>query len=159
MNVLSLVAQSCPTLCDPMDCSPSGYSVHGDSAGKNTGMGCHALFQRVFLTQGSNPGLSNCRQILYHLSHQLSPRILEWVAYPFSRGPSPPRNWTGVSCIAGRFFTSWATREAFFFFFFHFSEEWYLHLLSFFCCIICFILLALCWFITITPKPSGLWQQ
>ena len=121
MNVLSLVAQSCPTLCDPMDCSPSGYSVHGDSAGKNTGMGCHALFQRVFLTQGSNPGLSNCRQILYHLSHQLSPRILEWVAYPFSRGPSPPRNWTGVSCLAGRFFTRWATREAFFFFF---SFQW-----------------------------------
>ena len=41
---LCLVAQSCPTLCDPMDCSPPGSSVHGDSQGKNTGVGCHALF-------------------------------------------------------------------------------------------------------------------
>ena len=39
-------------------------------------------------------------------------RILEWVAYPFSRGSSQPRNWTGVSCIVGRFFTNWATRES-----------------------------------------------
>ena len=43
---------------------------------------------------------------------QGKPRILEWVAYPFSRGSSQPRGWTGVSCIAGEFFTSWATREA-----------------------------------------------
>ena len=48
-------------------------------------MGCHALLQGIFPTQGSNPGLLTCRQILYHLSHQGSPRILEWVAYPFSR--------------------------------------------------------------------------
>ena len=41
----------------------------------------------------------------------LPARILEWAAYPFSRGPSRPRNRTGVSCIAGRFFTSWATRD------------------------------------------------
>ena len=40
-SVLCLVAQSCPTLCNPMDCSPSGSSVHGDSPGKNTGVGCH----------------------------------------------------------------------------------------------------------------------
>ena len=52
------------------------------------------------------------RQILYCLSHQGSPRILEWVAYPFSRASSQPRNRTGVSCIAGGFFTSWASREA-----------------------------------------------
>ena len=52
--VLCLVAQSCLTLCDPMDCSPPGSSVHGDSPGKNTGVGCHALFQGIFLTQGSN---------------------------------------------------------------------------------------------------------
>ena len=45
------------------------------------------------------------------MSHQGNPRILEWVAYPFSSGSSQPRNWTGVS-IAGGFFTSWATREA-----------------------------------------------
>ena len=62
--------------------------------------------------QGSNPGLLHCRQILYQLIHQGSPRVLEWVAYPFSRGSSWTRNQTGVSCIVGRFFTSWATREA-----------------------------------------------
>ena len=66
------VAQSCPTLCDPMDCSPPGSSIHGI----------------------------------------LQARILEWVAGPFSRGSSQPRDWTQVSHIAGRFFTIWATREA-----------------------------------------------
>ena len=47
-----------------------------------------------------------CRQILYHLSYQERPGILEWVAYPFSRGSCQSRNRTGISCIAGRFFTS-----------------------------------------------------
>ena len=61
------VAQSCPTVCDPMD-----YTVHGI----------------------------------------LQARILEWVAFPFSRGSSQPRGWIQVSHIAGRFFTSWATKEA-----------------------------------------------
>jgi len=46
---------------------------------------------------GSNPGLPHCRWILYHLSHQGSPRILERIAYPFFRGYSQPRNRTGVS--------------------------------------------------------------
>ena len=110
-ETLCLGAQSCPTLCDPVDCSPPGSSVHGDSPAKNTGLGCHALLQGIFPTQGLNPDLLQCRQILYWLSHQGSSRILEWVAYPFSKGSSPPRNWTRVSCIAGRFFTSWATRE------------------------------------------------
>ena len=64
-----LVVQSCPTLCEPMGYSPPGSSVHGDSPGKNTGVGCHALLQGIFPTQGSNPGLPQCRQILYHLSH------------------------------------------------------------------------------------------
>ena len=64
------------------------------------------------LIQGVNPGLPHCRQILYQLSHKGSPRILEWVAYPFSRGSSQPRNWTGVSCIPGGFITNWAMREA-----------------------------------------------
>ena len=95
-----------------MDYSLPGSSVHGDSPGKNPGAGCHALLQGIFATQGSNPGLLHCRQILYCLSHQGSPRILEWVAYPFSRGTSRPRTWTRVSCIAGGFFTSWATQEA-----------------------------------------------
>ena len=46
----------------------------------------YPLLQGIFPTQGSNPGLSHCREILYQLSHQGSPRILKWVAYPFSRG-------------------------------------------------------------------------
>ena len=64
--VLCLVTQSCPVLFDPMDCSLPGSSVHGDSLGKNTRLG---LFQEIFPTQGSNPGLPYCRQILYHLNH------------------------------------------------------------------------------------------
>ena len=87
-------------------------SVHGDSPSKNTDVGCHALLQGIFLTQGSNPGLSHCGQILYHLSHQGSPRILGWVACSFFRGSSQPRNQTRVACIAGGFFTSWAPGEA-----------------------------------------------
>ena len=102
----SSVTQSCPTLCDPMDCSLPGSSVHGDSPGKNTGVGCHALLQGIFPTQGSNLGLLHCRRILYRLRYQGSPRILEWVAYPFSRGSSQPRDQTGVFCIASRFFTT-----------------------------------------------------
>ena len=72
MKVKMLVAQSCPTLCNPKDRSPPGSSVHGI----------------------------------------LQARVLECVAIPFSRGSSRPRDWTQVSCIAGRFFTVWATREA-----------------------------------------------
>ena len=67
-----VVAKSCLTLCNPMDCSPPGASVHGISQA----------------------------------------RILEWVAISSSRGSSQPRDWTQVFCIAGGFFTSWATREA-----------------------------------------------
>ena len=65
-----LIAQLCPTLCNPMDCSPPGSPVHGDSPGKNTGVDCHSLLQRIFLTQGYNPGLLHCRQILYRLSYR-----------------------------------------------------------------------------------------
>ena len=83
-----------------------------DSPGQNTGVGSLSLLQGIFPTQGSNPGLPHHRQILYQLSHKGSPRILKWVAYPFSRGSSWARNRTGVSCIAGRFFTNWAIREA-----------------------------------------------
>ena len=61
--------------------------------------------------QRLNPGLPHCRQI-YQLNHKGSPRIPEWVAYPFSSRSSRPRNWTGVSCIAGKFFTEWAIKEA-----------------------------------------------
>ena len=73
---LCLVAQLCLTLCDLMDCSPPGSSVHGNSPGKNTGVGCHALFQRIVPTQGLNPGPLHCRRILYHLSHRGSPEAL-----------------------------------------------------------------------------------
>ena len=52
--VVCLITQSCPILCDPMDCNPPGFSVLGDSPGKNTGMGCHALLQGIFPTQGSH---------------------------------------------------------------------------------------------------------
>ena len=79
--MLYLVAQSCLTLCNPMDCSPPGSSVYGDSSGKNTGVGCHSLLQRIFPIQGSNPGLPHCRRILYHLSHQGSPRFCEYKVY------------------------------------------------------------------------------
>ena len=60
------------------------------SPGKNTGVGCHALHQRIFPAQGLTPGLPHCRQILYCLSPLGSPRILEWVACPFCRDlPNP----------------------------------------------------------------------
>ena len=59
-----------------------------NSPGKNTGMGCHSLFQEIFPTQESNPGLLYCRGLFTILSHQGSPRILEWVAYPLCRGSS-----------------------------------------------------------------------
>ena len=91
---------------------PRGLYSPWNSPGQITGVGSHSLLQGIFPTQGSNPSLLHCRQILYQLSHQRSPRILEWEAYPFSRGSSWPRDWTWVSCIAGRFFTIWATGEA-----------------------------------------------
>ena len=150
-RVKVLVAPSCPFLCNSMDCSPPGFSIHGilqarilewvaitfsrGSAWLNdwTQVSCVAdwfftvwatreapilewvamsSLQGIFPTQGSNPDLLHCRRILYFLSHQGSPRILEWVAYPFFRGTSRPRDWTRVSCIAGGFSTSWATQEA-----------------------------------------------
>ena len=83
-----------------------------NSPGQNTGVGSLSLLQGIIPTQGSNPGLLHCRWILYQLSHKGSPRILEWVAYPFSSRSSWPRNRTGVFCTAGGFFTNWAVREA-----------------------------------------------
>ena len=73
--MLCLVAQSCLTLCDLMDCCLPGSSVLGDSSGKNTGVGSHSILQEIFPTQGSNLGLLHCRQILYHLSHQGNPKL------------------------------------------------------------------------------------
>ena len=77
------VAQSCSTLCNHMDCiSP------WNSPCQNTRVGSLYLLQGIFPTQGSYPGLPHCRRILYQLSHKGSPRILEWVAHPFSSGSS-----------------------------------------------------------------------
>ena len=77
-----------PTLqVDSLPAEPQGKP-------KNTGVGSLSLLQGIFPTQGSNPGLPHCRWILYQLSHKGSPRILEWAAFPFSRGSSRPRNLT-----------------------------------------------------------------
>ena len=110
-SAVCLVAQSCPTLCKPLYCSLPGNSVHRNSPDKNTGMGRHVFLQQIFPTQESKPGLLHCRRIIYSLSHQGNSRILECVAYPFSRGSSKPRNQTGVIFIAGGFSTRWAIRE------------------------------------------------
>ena len=91
---------------------PHGLYSLWNSLGQNTGVGSLSLLQGIFPTQGSNPGLLHCKWILYQLSHKGSPRILEWVAYPFSSISSWPRNQTGVSCIAGSFFTNWAMRKS-----------------------------------------------
>ena len=83
---------------------PHGLYGPWNSPGQKTGVGSLSLLQGIFPTQGSNPGLLHCRQIVYHLSPQGSPRILEWVAYPVSSGSFGPRNQTGVSCTAGGLF-------------------------------------------------------
>ena len=88
------------------------YTVHGILQARILEWVAHSLLQGSFPTQGSNPGRPHCRWISCQLSHKGSPRILEWVAFPFSSGSSWPRNWTKVFCIAGRFFTNWAIREA-----------------------------------------------
>ena len=82
-----------------------------NSPSQNTGVVSLSLLQGVFPTQGSNPGHLYCRWTFYQLSHNGSPRILEWVAYPFSRRSSWPKNWTRVSCIADGVFATWAIRD------------------------------------------------
>ena len=106
LSVIVKVIQSCLTLWlrelhSPWNCP-----------GQNTGVGSLSLLQGIFPTLELNWGLLHCRWILYQLSYQGSPRTLERVAYPFSIGFSQLRYRTGVSCIAGRFITNWATREA-----------------------------------------------
>ena len=111
------VVQLCPTLWDPID-----HTVHGILQARILEwVAIH--FSRIFPTQRSNPGLPHCRWILYQRSYQGSPRTLEWVAYPFSRGSSRPRNWTGVPWTAGGFFTSWATREALYIWYVYIKES------------------------------------
>ena len=123
--VCVLVAQLCPTLCDPMECSPTRLLCPWNSPDKSTEVGSPSILQDIFPTQGPNLVLLHYKQILYCLSHssipaclsdeslQLCPtlcdpmdrsplgssvhgilqaRILEWVAVPFCRGSSPPRD-------------------------------------------------------------------
>ena len=90
---------------------PHGLYSTWNSPGQNTGVGSLSFPHEIFPTQGSSPGLPHCRWILYQLSHEGGPRILEWVAYSFSSRPSQPRSWTRVSGTAGGFFTNWAIRE------------------------------------------------
>ena len=98
-------SESCSVVSDSL----WPHELYGplNSPAQNTGLGSLSLLQGIFPIQGLNPGLPHCRRILYHLNHKGSPRILEWVAYPFSRGSFQPRNWTRVSCIAGEFFTNY----------------------------------------------------
>ena len=69
-HIWKLVSQLCPPLCDPIDYSPPGFSVHENSPAKNTGVGWHFLLQGIFLTQEPNPGLLHCRLVLCQLSYQ-----------------------------------------------------------------------------------------
>ena len=100
------VAQTCPTLCDPMDYSLQGSFVHGILQARILKWVDFPFSRGSSQPRDQTQVLSHCRQILYCLNHQRSPRILEWVPYPFFRGSSQPKNWTRVSCTAGRFFTS-----------------------------------------------------
>ena len=103
-----LVDQSCTTLYNPMDCSSPSPSVHEDSAGKNTGVGCHFLLQGIFPNQRSNSGLLHCSQILYCLSQQFSSvQLLSHVHLFETHGvqhtrqscPSPTPRAYSISCL------------------------------------------------------------
>ena len=95
-----------PQVTFPKLRSDSATPASVNSQGQNPGVGSLSLLQWIFPTQGSNSGLPHCRQILYKLSHQGSPRMLEWVAIPFSSRSSRPRDQTQVSRIMGGFFTN-----------------------------------------------------
>ena len=69
-KVKMLVALLCLTLSDSMDLQPSRLLCPWNSPGKDTGVSSHSLLQKILLSQGLNPGLPHCRQVLYHLSHQ-----------------------------------------------------------------------------------------
>ena len=104
LSVTNVISESCSVVSNSLQ--THGLYSPWNSPGQNTGVGSLFLLQGIFPTQGLNLGLPHCRWILYQLSHKTSPRILEWVAYPFSSGSSQPRNRTRVCCIAGEFFTS-----------------------------------------------------
>ena len=77
--VLCLVTQLCPVLCYPMGCSLPGSSVHGDSSGQNSRMGCHALLQRIFPTQGSNTGLPTLQVVSLLTEPQGKPIYVQYI--------------------------------------------------------------------------------
>ena len=105
LGLIEWVSESHSVVSDPLQ--PHRLYSPWNSPGQNTGVDSLLLLQKIFFpTQGSNPGLLHCRWILYQPSHKGSPRILEWVANPCSSGSSWPRNRSGVSCIAGEFFTN-----------------------------------------------------
>ena len=110
VDVFCLVSESRSVVSDSLQ--PHGLYSPLNSPGQNTGVGNLSLLQGIFPTQGSNLGLPHCRWTLHQLSYKGSPRILEWVAYPFSSRSSRPGNQTRVSWIAGGFFTNWVIREA-----------------------------------------------
>ena len=85
-TTVKVISESCSVMSD--SCDPHGLYSPWNSPGQNTTVGSLSLLQRIFPIQGSNPGLPHFRRILYQLSHKGSPRILEWVAYPFSSGSS-----------------------------------------------------------------------
>ena len=70
VSLYVLVAQLCPTLCDPHGLQPTRLLCPWDFPGKDTGVGCHFLLQGIFPTQGLNLGLLHRKQILYHLSYE-----------------------------------------------------------------------------------------
>ena len=92
--VLCLVAQSCPTLCDPMDCSPLGSSVHGILQAMSSSRGSSQ-------PRGWTPVSHIAGRFFTIWATREAQEYLEWVASPFSRRSSWHRNRTGVSCIAG----------------------------------------------------------
>ena len=94
-----------------MDCIPPGSSVHGDSPGKNTEVGCHTLIQEIFPTQGWNPGLSHCRQILYRLSQEEAQYWSGLLCPPSGNLPDPRIEPVSLRfpALAGRFFTTSTT--------------------------------------------------
>ena len=89
MKVKMKVAQSYRILCDPKDCSLPGSSVHGILQARTMEWVARCLLQGIFPTQGWNPSVLHCRQILYHLSHWGSPRILEWAIPSQGHLPHP----------------------------------------------------------------------
>ena len=113
-----LVAKSCLTLCNPMDCSPPGWAW--ESLGKNTGAGCHFLLHGIFPTQGSNPCLLHCWQILYHWATREASfiqYILPKCLLPASpmAGTGTPRKTRYGSCHAGTEYSSargWVSGQA-----------------------------------------------